>query len=94
MAAIGLRTLDDSDDDELFRMTSDPPSVSMAEALTLFLTIIQVRPLYARVANDNLASRRVLEKAGFRQVGTEVSYAAARHTEIEESILGASDSSL
>ncbi|NMO56563.1 GNAT family N-acetyltransferase [Actinoplanes sp. TBRC 11911] len=154
MGVIGLRTLDDSDDDELFRMMSDPDSVSMAaftpddptdrvrfdahqariradpevttravtydgafagmiasfvmvgdteitywidrklwglgiatEALTLFLTIIQVRPLYARAALDNVASRRVLEKAGFRQVGTEVSYAAARRADIAEAIL-------
>ena len=57
------------------------------EALTLFLTIIPVRPLYARVAFDNAASRRVLEKAGFRQVGSEISYAPGRRAEIEEAIL-------
>src|SRR4051812_43933452 len=57
------------------------------EALTLFLTIVPVRPLYARVAFDNVASRRVLEKAGFRQVGSEISYASARRAEIEEAIL-------
>jgi RimJ/RimL family protein N-acetyltransferase len=154
MAVIGLRTLDDSDLDELFRMMSDPVAVEMAaftpddptdrvrfdahqarisadpevtrravtsdgvlagmiasfvtvgdteitywidrkfwgqgvatEALTLFLTIMQVRPLYARVAHDNHASGRVLEKAGFRQVGSELSYAAARRTDLEEAIL-------
>jgi RimJ/RimL family protein N-acetyltransferase len=154
MAVIGLRTLDDSDLDGLFRMMSDPVSVEMAaftpedpsdrvrfdahlarlrtdpevtlravthdgriagmvasfvmvgdteitywidrsfwgqgiatEALTLFLTIVPVRPLYARVALDNVGSRRVLEKAGFRQVGSETSYASARRTEIAELIL-------
>jgi hypothetical protein len=30
---------------------------------------------------------RVLQKAGFRPVGTEVAFAAARGTEIEETIL-------
>jgi RimJ/RimL family protein N-acetyltransferase len=154
MAVIGLRTLDDSDLDDLFRMMSDPAAVEMAaftpedpsdrtafvahqarvranpevtrravtsdgrlvgmiasfvrvgdteitywidrpfwglgiatEALTLFLTIIPVRPLYGRVAIDNAGSRRVLEKAGFRQVGSEISYASGRRAEIEEAIL-------
>jgi RimJ/RimL family protein N-acetyltransferase len=56
-------------------------------ALALLLTVVPVRPLHARVASDNAGSRRVLEKAGFRAIGTEISYAAARRTEIEETIL-------
>jgi RimJ/RimL family protein N-acetyltransferase len=34
-------------------------------ALNEFLTQVKVRPLYAHVANHNLASKRVLEKNGF-----------------------------
>ena len=30
-----------------------------------FLTLVQIRPLYAEVANHNIGSRRVLEKNGF-----------------------------
>ncbi len=58
-----------------------------SEALALFLDIVVVRPLYARAASDNLGSLRVLRKAGFAIIGTEFSYAAARRTEIEESLL-------
>lgn len=36
-----------------------------SEALRLFLRELEERPLYARVAKTNLASRRVLEKRGF-----------------------------
>ncbi|HEU0241915.1 MAG TPA: GNAT family protein [Micromonosporaceae bacterium] len=56
-------------------------------ALDLLLASAPERPLRARAASDNVASLRVLEKAGFRVIGTEVSYANARHTEIEETIL-------
>jgi RimJ/RimL family protein N-acetyltransferase len=45
------------------------------------------RPLHARAASDNRGSLRVLERAGFTVVGTEVSYANARGTEIEETVL-------
>ena len=34
-------------------------------ALAEFLNEVKIRPLYAHVANHNLASRRVLEKCGF-----------------------------
>jgi len=56
-------------------------------ALDLLLETATERPLRARAASDNVASLRVLEKAGFRVVGTEVSYANARHAAIEETIL-------
>ena len=39
-------------------------------ALNEFLTV-DPPPLHARVAYDNVASRRVLEKCGFRVIGTE-----------------------
>jgi RimJ/RimL family protein N-acetyltransferase len=56
-------------------------------ALTLFLQEQHIRPLHARAASDNVASIRVLQKAGFRVTGTEISYANARGAEIEETIL-------
>ena len=57
------------------------------EALDLFLDVVRVRPLYARAASDNAGSLRVPEKNGFDVVDTEVSWAPARGTEIEETIL-------
>jgi hypothetical protein len=51
------------------------------------LTVDQSRPLHARVASDNVASRRVLEKCGFRVISTERSFAQARSAEIEEFVL-------
>ena len=56
-------------------------------ALEAFLTVDPSRPLHARVAFDNVASRRVLEKCGFRVVATERSFADARSREIEELVL-------
>ncbi len=55
-------------------------------ALVLLLAEIEERPLHARVAFDNAGSIRVLEKCGFRRVGSEVSFANARGQEIEEAI--------
>jgi len=56
-------------------------------ALVLLLDLVPARPLHARAASDNAPSIRVLQKAGFSVVGTEVSFAAGRDAEIEESIL-------
>jgi RimJ/RimL family protein N-acetyltransferase len=56
-------------------------------ALELLLELVPVRPLHARAASDNAASLRVLAKAGFVPVGREISYAPARGTQIEETIL-------
>jgi RimJ/RimL family protein N-acetyltransferase len=56
-------------------------------ALDAFLTVEPSRPLRARVAYDNVASRRVLEKCGFRVVATERGFAEARSAEIEELVL-------
>lgn len=39
------------------------------KALAAFLGHVPARPLYAHVAKDNLASRRVLEKCGFTIIG-------------------------
>jgi len=56
-------------------------------ALSAFLKHIEVRPLYARAAKDNLASLRVLEKCGFARIGEDKGFANARSEEIEEFIL-------
>jgi len=56
-------------------------------ALTAYLTVDPSRPLYGRVASDNVASRRVLEKCGFRVVGTDRGFAEARAGEIDELVL-------
>jgi RimJ/RimL family protein N-acetyltransferase len=55
-------------------------------AVRLLLDSLRERPVRARVAADNAASIAVLEKLGFRQVGTARGYANARGTEIEERI--------
>ena len=47
----------------------------------------QIRPIYARVAKDNLGSRRVLEKCGFKIIGEFKGFANARGQEIEELLL-------
>ena len=57
------------------------------DALNAFLAVERSRPLHARVAYDNVASHRVLEKCGFRVVATERGFAEARSGEIEEFVL-------
>ena len=47
----------------------------------------QIRPIYARVAKDNVGSRRVLEKCGFKIIGESKGFANARGQEIEELLL-------
>lgn len=47
----------------------------------------KTRPMYARVAKDNLGSRRVLEKCGFTIIGETKGFANARGKEIEELLL-------
>jgi RimJ/RimL family protein N-acetyltransferase len=56
-------------------------------ALAQLLELVATRPLYGRVASDNAGSMRVLRKAGFEPIGTDVGYANARKAEIEETIL-------
>lgn len=55
-------------------------------ALKLFLTIERSRPLFGRIAFDNIGSQRVLEKCGFIKFGSAKGFANARKSEIEESI--------
>jgi RimJ/RimL family protein N-acetyltransferase len=58
-----------------------------SQALALLLDIVPIRPLYARAASDNVGSLKVLQKAGFTIIGTEISHANARNIEIEETVL-------
>lgn len=55
-------------------------------ALKDFLIIETTRPIFGRVAFDNLGSQKVLEKCGFIKIGTDKGFANARQTEIEEFI--------
>jgi RimJ/RimL family protein N-acetyltransferase len=54
------------------------------QALALFLQVVCDRPLYARVAKDNIPSIRVLEKNGFTLSGEGKWYSNARGKEIAE----------
>jgi RimJ/RimL family protein N-acetyltransferase len=57
-------------------------------ALATFLAQANpTRPIYARVARDNLGSRRVLEKCGFNVIGETKGYANARGETIAELLL-------
>jgi RimJ/RimL family protein N-acetyltransferase len=58
-----------------------------SRALALLLDLVPVRPLHARAASDNVGSLRVLQKAGFKIIGTENSFAPGRNSTIEETIL-------
>jgi len=53
-------------------------------SLAALLLMIPVRPLHARVAKDNLASIRVLEKCGFILCGEDRGFSNARGEEVEE----------
>lgn len=55
--------------------------------LTAFLELQTIRPIYARVAKDNVGSRRVLEKCGFVVIGQERNFANARKAEADELIV-------
>jgi RimJ/RimL family protein N-acetyltransferase len=56
-------------------------------ALSEFLEYERSRPIYARVAKDNLASLRVLTKCGFAIVSEDKGFANARGQEVEEYLL-------
>jgi RimJ/RimL family protein N-acetyltransferase len=56
-------------------------------ALQILLAETAERPVFARAASDNVASLRVLEKAGFRRIGIDRGYAPGRGEEIGETIL-------
>ncbi len=56
-------------------------------ALGEFLKYVETRPLYARVAKHNIASRRVLEKCGFKVSGEDSFFSQAFNKNVEEYIL-------
>jgi [ribosomal protein S5]-alanine N-acetyltransferase len=60
-------------------------------AVAALLKEVTVRPIYGRVAEDNVGSVRVLERNGFVLVGSEGSFAAARQATITELIFKLSD---
>lgn len=55
-------------------------------ALKDFLTIETTRPIFGRVAFDNLGSQKVLESCGFIKIGIDKGFANSRQAEIEEFI--------
>jgi [ribosomal protein S5]-alanine N-acetyltransferase len=57
-----------------------------SEALAMFLEVVSIRPIYGKVAFDNIGSQKVLENAGFLKVGVDKGFANARQMEIEEFI--------
>jgi RimJ/RimL family protein N-acetyltransferase len=56
-------------------------------ALTALLELDKTRPIYARVACDNVASLRVLQKCGFQIIDRDRGFAEARGCEIDEHVL-------
>ncbi|MCD2424169.1 GNAT family N-acetyltransferase [Niabella pedocola] len=54
--------------------------------LKQFLALEKARPIFGRVAFDNIGSQRVLEKCGFVRIGKDKGFANARQAEIEEFI--------
>ena len=60
-------------------------------ALKELLKIEKVRPIFARVAFDNIGSQKVLEKCGFEKIGKDKGFANARQAVIEDYIYKLSD---
>ena len=57
-----------------------------SQALRAFLAIEPTRPLYGRVASHNVASAKVLARAGFVEVGSDTAFAAGVGAEVVEHI--------
>ncbi|GAC1541324.1 MAG: GNAT family N-acetyltransferase [Vulcanimicrobiaceae bacterium] len=57
------------------------------QAVGAFVRRLRIRPLYARVAEGNRASRRVLEKSGFVVCRLERDFAEGRGHEVEETVM-------
>jgi len=55
-------------------------------ALKNFLTQETTRPVFGRVAFDNIGSQKVLERSGFTKIGEDKGFANARQAEITEFI--------
>lgn len=57
-----------------------------SEALGAFLEIESTRPLYGRVAEHNVASAKVLTRAGFVEVGSDTGFAPGVGADVVERI--------
>jgi RimJ/RimL family protein N-acetyltransferase len=57
-----------------------------SQALRAFLAIESARPLYGRVASHNVASAKVLARAGFVEVGSDTGFAPGVGAEVVERI--------
>ena len=57
------------------------------QALNRMLHLVVDRPIFARAATDNIGSIRVLQKCGFKIIGTNKDFANGRGKETEEYIL-------
>lgn len=57
-----------------------------SQALRDFLFLEQTRPIFGRVAFDNIGSQKVLEKCNFVRIGSDKGFAHERQCEIEEFI--------
>lgn len=57
-----------------------------SSALKKFLEIEKTRPIFGRIAFDNLGSKKVLENCGFSKIGNEKGFSNARGIEIKEFI--------
>lgn len=60
-------------------------------ALKQFLTLVTIRPLLARVVQDNIGSLRVLQKCGFVISGEDSGFAHGRGENVAEYILTLAD---
>ncbi|KPL81153.1 GNAT family N-acetyltransferase [Herpetosiphon geysericola] len=58
-----------------------------SQALHLLLNEIKLRPLFARVAQDNHGSLKVLTKAGFQIIGEDSGFANGRGCDVAEYVL-------
>lgn len=56
------------------------------KALQQFLELETTRPIFGRVAFDNVGSQKVMEKNGFVRIGEDTGFANARQAEIKEFI--------
>lgn len=57
-----------------------------SQALAAFLEIETTRPIYGRVAEHNVGSAKVLQRAGFERIGSDTGYANGVGREIVEHI--------
>ena len=57
------------------------------QALHQLLRLVVTRPIFARAATDNIASLKVLQKCGFKIIGTDSGFAKGRGQDTQEYIL-------